>query len=101
MFFFIYILPAAVFSTTDNRLTINRLGYGVMFDKVGQIADSGGVVFYTTTWVVLIPKFKVPELHNVTCNSHITEINNLCQHVNDIVAQTKTEILFQLNEAEN
>lgn len=35
------------------------MGYGIMFDKIGELADSGGITYYTQTWSLIIPNYTV------------------------------------------
>lgn len=69
--FFGFFLVIICNGLIDDRLTINRMGYGIMFDKIGELADSGGITYYTHTWSLIIPNHTIPSVDEIDCDCRL------------------------------
>lgn len=80
----------------DERLTIQRPGYGVNFEKVADMADS--ILHYTHSWFVRMPNLTGEALPRVDCENDMpsnnpadeTEWNSICKAINMIIAETES-----------
>lgn len=47
------------------------MGYGIMFDKIGELADSGGITYYTHTCSLIIPNHTIPSVDEIDCDCRL------------------------------
>lgn len=97
MFFFFLIIHCN--GLIDDRLTVNRMGYGIMFDKIGELADSGGITYYTQTWSLIIPNYTVPSVEFINCTGLIPELQVLCNTVNNLIRTVNLDVYKTITTA--
>ena len=85
----------------DRRLMELRPGYGVNFDKIGMIADSSSVLYYSATWLLKIPRLEAPSYKLVRCEP-FTDLTTAaertasniwmrrCRYINELVGAGNT-----------
>lgn len=94
------LVATAVFAKDDDRLTINRLGYGVFFERIGEITDSGGMIYHPITWSLLIPEFETPNLNLLDCqDTSMADLDMLCKTVNSLITKVNSDVYTQVNKA--
>ncbi|AAS00944.1 ORF54 [Ostreid herpesvirus 1] len=96
------ILLAAIGSNhglIDERLTVNRMGYGVMFDKVSEIIDGGGIVHFSHTWSLIIPTYTIPSVENIDCTLLNAELTPICDSINNLIDSANTETYNSITDA--
>lgn len=84
---------------TDERLTVQRPGYGVNFDKVGSVLDTGGVAYYSHTWAIRIPRFVSEQVQLFNCDA-FTEFASLCCTMNELITASNLAVYDQITLAE-
>ena len=84
----------------DDRLTINRLGYGVFFERNGEITDSGGMIYHPVTWSLIMPNFTTPNIDLLNCDETPSEdLDVLCDTVNNLIGSVNAETYTKINSA--
>ena len=85
-------------SIVDNRLTIQRPGYGVYFEKVAEITDD--VVNYGHTWMIRIPRPLDGELFSlIDCDTFLTDWTFICASINQIFVIANENVLRKKQRA--
>lgn len=93
-------LIVLVATQDDDRLTINRLGYGVFYERIGEISDAGGMIYHPVTWSLIIPEFVTPHMDLIPCNeTNNVEIIQLCESVNSLIATVNDYAYTTVNSA--
>nr|ADP36930.1 p112 [Abalone herpesvirus Victoria/AUS/2007] len=94
------IFVVVLYAQDDDRLTINRLGYGVFFERIGEISDAGGIIYHPVTWSLIIPEFKTPHIELMLCNVTDNEgITGLCTTVNNLIARVNNDAYTTVSRA--
>lgn len=86
--FLIFAFLIRVCVLADERLTVQRTGYGVNFDKVGHLLDAGGVAYYSHTWAIKIPRPVPPFGELLDCTGFDSTWLPICISTNDLVSTT-------------
>lgn len=71
----------------DYRRTIIRPGYGVNFDRVGNVVVDGGVSYYTHTWALPWPRIHNCLMPSFNCSS-FASWRGRCRAINSYIEST-------------
>jgi hypothetical protein len=100
LFLLCYLLAVDAINDVDNRLTVQRPGYGVMFEKEADLLDSGGSTTYTHTWTVAIPHLRAPYLASPKCDRWSwSELQRACGHLQSVIESTFQSAVKRINSA--
>nr|DBA11726.1 TPA_asm: membrane-fusion protein [Malaco herpesvirus 1] len=93
-------LISSVHCVDDDRLTINRLGYGVFFERIGEVTDSGGMIYNPVTWSIIQPEFTTPQVPLLNCSvTTYDDLDLLCTTVNSLISSVNGDVYTQVNQA--
>lgn len=76
----------------DERLIVNWMGYGVMFDKVSEIIDGGGIVYFLYIWFLIIFIYIILLVENINCMFLNVELMLICDFINNLIDSVNIEI---------
>lgn len=77
-------------TNSNEKLTIQRQGYGVNFDNVGIVVDAGSVALFTQVWMLDIPHYQPVVLPPIPCTGY-GQFKPLCVTLNSIITTTNLQ----------
>ena len=77
---------------------ILREGYGVIFNKVGQITDNAGINFHKHYWIIDIPNFQLSNISEINCSALIPQILGVCTETNLFIKSINSLIQTRLTD---
>lgn len=84
----------------DERLIVQRPGYGVTFSRLHELADGGGSITYSHTWLINIPKYRLPIFPDGSiCGISMDGFEELCNTIDSMIMNTEINIKEKLNMA--
>lgn len=47
------------------------MGYGIMFDKIGELVDFGGIIYYIYIWLLIILNYIIFFVDEIDCDCRL------------------------------
>lgn len=69
--FFGFFLVIICNGLIDDWLMINCMGYGIMFDKIGELVDFGGIIYYIYICLLIILNYIIFFVDEIDCDCRL------------------------------